>query len=354
MIRKLLLPAICLILMAGSASAAARLPEVVILATGGTIAGSHADRSATVGYKPAALPVNSLIDAVPELRNVADVRGEQVFQIASENMDFPQWFTLAEAVRKEVARRNVAGVVITHGTDTLEETAWFLNLTVNTDKPIVLVGAMRPATAMSADGPLNLLDAVTVAASPQARGMGVLVVMNGSIFGARDVRKGHTVRPDAFRGGDLGMLGHVIGGKTTFLLKSLRRHTASSEFARMRGDGDIPRVDIIYGYGGTPTAMLESGAVGGAKGFVVACTGDGSLSTALRPSVRKLVEGGVPVVRATRIADGPVVRNGEVNDDEFGTIPAGTISPQKARILLVLALMRKMRPEEIARLFDIY
>ncbi len=245
------------------------------------------------------------------------------------------------------------GIVITHGTDTIEETAYFLNLAVQTRKPIVLVGAMRPATSYSADGPLNLIDAVTIAASPLAQGQGVLLAMNGSICSARDVRKGNTVRPDAFSQGNYGQLGSVFGSTVEFAQKSLKRHTGQSDFTELKGPA-FPRVDIIYAYGGTPCDMLENSIARGAKGIVIACTGDGSLSTALRPYVKKLASTGFPVVRATRIGDGPVLRNGEVNDDEYGTIPSGTLSPQKARILLALCLMRGLQIKDITTAFTQY
>lgn len=330
------------------------LPEVVVFATGGTIAGTHADKSATVGYRVATLPVETLLNAVPEIGKFARLRGIQVFQIASENLTMPDWFKLAADIQKELDQKDVAGAVVTHGTDTLEETAYFLNLTLNSDKPVVLVGAMRPATAYSADGPLNLLNAAAVAASSEAKGLGVLVVMNDSIYGARDVRKGNTVRPDSFRSGDFGLLGTVISGKVEIHNRSARRHTTQSIFHGLAGNGDIPRVDIIYCYGGTSADQLEDAVKRGSKGIVFACTGNGSLNTSLRPVVKKLTAQGMPVVRATRVADGPVVRNGEVNDDEYKTIPAGTLNPQKARILLTLCLMKGLDWDAVTKCFETY
>ena len=328
------------------------LPEVVVFATGGTIAGTHADKSATVGYQVATLPVETLLNAVPEINKFARLRGIQVFQIASENLTMPDWFKLASDIQKELDKKDVAGAVVTHGTDTLEETAYFLHLTLNSDKPVVLVGAMRPATAYSADGPLNLLNAAAVAAAPEARGLGVLVVMNDSIYGARDVRKGNTVRPDSFHAGNFGLLGTAISGKVEIYNRSAKLHTTRSIFQGLTPKGEIPRVDIIYCYGGTTADQLEDAIQRGSKGIVFACTGNGSLNTSLRPVVKKLTARGIPVVRATRVADGPVVRNGEVNDDEYKTIPAGTLSPQKARILLTLCLMKGLDQKAITKCFE--
>lgn len=329
-------------------------PEVVVFATGGTIAGSHSDKGATVGYKAATLPVDTLLKAVPELGKYADVRGVQAFQIASENMTMDNWFKLAADLSRELAKPGVSGAVVTHGTDTLEETAYFLNLTLNSEKPVVLVGAMRPATAYSADGPLNLLNAVRVAASPASRGFGTLIVMNDSIFAARDARKGNTIRPDAFRSGDFGLIGTVFSGTPNFYYKPLKRHTVTSEFAGLKAPKEIPRVDIVYCYGGAPSGILEYCVKNGAKGLVLACTGNGSLSKDFRTVVKTLIAQGIAIVRSTRIADGPVVRNGEVNDDEYGTIPADTLNPQKARILLTLCLIKGMNQPEITRCFTQY
>src|SRR5438093_1870098 len=183
--------------------------NVMILATGGTIAGTGASTTATVGYQSATVGVQRLIEAVPELKKVANVKGEQVFQIASENMNNDSWLKLAKRVNELLAQNDVDGIVITHGTDTIEETAYFLNLVVKSKKPVVIVGAMRPSTAISADGPINLYNAVTLAGSPDAVGKGVLVVLNDQINGARDVTKTNTANTDTFRSWELGFLGYM-------------------------------------------------------------------------------------------------------------------------------------------------
>src|ERR1700688_3909771 len=192
------------------------LPNIVIIATGGTIAGSGATRATSVGYKAATVPVQALIDAVPELKKVAIVRGEQVFQIASKNMTNDYWLKLAKRVNELLQQPDVFGIVVTHGTDTLEETAYFLDLVSKSDKPVVIVGAMRPSTALSADGPINLYNAVLIARSKEAIGKGVLVCLNDQINAARDVTKTNTSTADTFKSPDLGLLGYVQGDRVAF------------------------------------------------------------------------------------------------------------------------------------------
>src|SRR6476661_4185714 len=223
------------------------LPNIVILATGGTIAGSGATSTTTVGYKAATVPVQALIDAVPELKKIATVRGEQVFQIASQNMTNDCWLKLAKRVNELLQQPDVDGIVVTHGTDTLEETAYFLNLVTKSDKPVVIVGAMRPSTALSADGPINLYNAVLVAGSKEAVGKGVLVCLNDQINAGREVTKTNTSTADTFRTPDLGMLGYMQDNKPHFYRTSTRLNTADTEFD-VTGLDSLPEVDIVYGY----------------------------------------------------------------------------------------------------------
>ena len=201
------------ILLAAVSASAADLPNVKILATGGTIAGSAASATQTTGYEAGKIAIQTLIDAVPQIKEVADVSGEQIVKISSNNMDTPTLLKLAKRCNEPLAQKDVDGIVITHGTDTLEETAYFLNLTVRSDKPVVLVGAMRPATAISADGPMNLLNAVRVAVNKESVGKGVLVAMNDVINNARDVTKTNTTNVATFRAPDLGNIGYIAGGK---------------------------------------------------------------------------------------------------------------------------------------------
>jgi L-asparaginase len=227
---------VLLVSMPGHARDVSRLANVMILATGGTIAGSGTTSTTTVGYTAATVGIQTLIEAVPDLKKVANVRGEQVFQIASENMDNDYWLKLAKRVNTLIAQTDVDGIVITHGTDTIEETAYFLNLVVKSQKPVVIVGAMRPSTAISADGPINLYNAVILAGSEAAVGKGVLVSLNDQINGARDVTKTNTSTADTFRTPELGFLGYMQDNRPHFYRASTRKKTIDSEFDIMNLD----------------------------------------------------------------------------------------------------------------------
>ena len=333
--------------------AKARLSNVMILATGGTIAGTGATSTTTVGYTAATVGVDRLIAAVPELAKVASVKGEQVFQIASENMDNDYWLVLAKRVNVLLARADVDGIVITHGTDTLEETAYFLDLVVKSRKPVVLVGAMRPSTALSADGPINLYNAVLLAASPDAIGKGVLVVMNDQIQAARDVTKTNTSTLDSFKTTELGLLGYIQGSKPYFYRTSSRKHTADSEFD-IANLSSLPQVDIVYGYANMGPVALDAFVAAGAKGIIHAGVGDGSLASRVTPALKSARQKGVLIVRASRVGQGIVARNGEANDDELDFVVSDTLNPQKARILLMLALTKTSSSKDIQHMFYAY
>jgi L-asparaginase type II len=345
---------LCLFALAAQAQTApARLPNVVILATGGTIAGTGATSTTTVGYTAATVGVQALINAVPELQKVAHVSGEQVFQIASENMGNEQWLILAKRVNALLAQPNVDGIVITHGTDTIEETAYFLNLVVKSKKPVVVVGAMRPSTAISADGPINLYNAVLTAGSADAVGKGVLVVMNDQINGAREVTKTNTVTTDTFKSPELGMLGYVVGNQPHFYRASTRKHTADTEFDVSKLDA-LPAVEVAYAYANVGPTAVNAFVAAGVKGLVHAGVGDGSLPTKVRPALSAAREKGVIIVRSSRVGQGIVARNGEANDDQLDFVVSDTLNPQKARILLMLALTKTNSTKEIQRMFYTY
>lgn len=350
--------AVCAVFIMGTGVAHAedtkpRQSNVMILATGGTIAGTGATSTTTVGYTAATVGVERLIAAVPELAKVANVKGEQVFQIASENMNNDYWLVLAKRVNVLLARADVDGVVITHGTDTLEETAYFLDLVVKSRKPVVLVGAMRPSTALSADGPINLYNAVLLAASPEAIGKGVLVVMNDQIQAARDVTKTNTSTLDSFKTPELGLLGYIQGSKPFFYRASSRKHTADSEFD-ISNLNSLPQVDIVYGYANMGPVALDALVAAGAKGIIHAGVGDGSLASRVTPALKAARQKGVVIVRASRVGQGIVARNGEANDDELDFVVADTLNPQKARILLMLALTKTNNSKNIQQLFYVY
>lgn len=345
--------ALCGLVLAMAAAQAQKLPNVTILATGGTIAGSGATSTTTVGYTAATVGVDALIKAVPELQKVAHVSGEQVFQIASENMGNQEWLVLAKRVNTLLARPDVDGIVVTHGTDTIEETAYFLNLVVKSSKPVVVVGAMRPSTAISADGPINLYNAVITAGSRDAAGKGVLVVMNDQINAAREVTKTNTTTTDTFKSPELGMLGYVVDNKPHFYRASTRKHTLDTEFDIGKLDG-LPQVDIAYTYANVGPTAVNALVNAGAKGLVHAGVGDGSLPARVRPALSAAREKGVVIVRASRVGQGIVARNGEANDDQLDFVVADTLNPQKARILLMLALTRTGDTKEIQRMFYTY
>jgi L-asparaginase type II len=334
-------------------AAKSKLANVTILATGGTIAGTGASSTTTVGYTAATVGVQRLIQAVPELAKVANVNGEQVFQIASENMTNEHWLTLAKRVNALLAQGSVDGVVITHGTDTLEETAYFLNLVVKSRKPVVLVGAMRPSTALSADGPINLYNAVLLAASPDAVGKGVLVAMGDQIQAGRDVSKSNTSTPDAFRSPDLGMLGYFQGGKPFFYRQLVRKHTTDTEFDVSKLES-LPQVDVVYAHANVTPVAVDAFMAAGAKGIIHAGVGNGSLASKVVPSLKAARAKGAIVVRASRVGQGILARNGEANDDELDFVVADTLNPQKARILLMLALTKTSSTKEIQRMFYTY
>ncbi|VWC16889.1 asparaginase [Burkholderia stagnalis] len=324
------------------------LPRIAVLATGGTIAGAAPDAASTAGYQAGALGVNFLLDAVPALASVARIDAEQVASIDSKDLALPLWNTLAARIAALMADDAIDGIVITHGTDTLEETAYALHLTVRGDKPVVLTAAMRPATALSSDGPLNLLNAVTVAAHPAARGQGVLVAFNNRIHGARDVLKTSTYAVDAFQSPELGALGWVQDGRVEFARRVTR--ACDSQLA-MRNEW--PAVEVVASYAGVTRTAVDALVAAGVRGLVVAGTGNGSIHATLQAALADAVKQGVVVARASRVGSGHVMKNGAANDDALGFVSAGSLNPYKARVLLMLALANGIHARgDVQRLFD--
>ncbi|HZG21635.1 MAG TPA: type II asparaginase [Herbaspirillum sp.] len=351
LIRKIFQQMLVLLCLAAAAAAQAQtLPNVVILATGGTIAGTGATSTTTVGYTAAKVGVDALIAAVPELKKVANVRGEQVMQIASENMNNDAWLKLAKRVNTLLAQSDVDGIVITHGTDTIEETAYFLDLVVKSKKPVVIVGAMRPSTAISADGPINLYNAVLLAGSKEAVGKGVLVTLNDQINAGREVTKTNTSTMDTFKTPELGFLGYIQGSKPYFYRQSTRKNTVDTPFDIMNLD-KLPQVDIVYGYANMNPIALNAFVAAGAQGIIHAGVGDGSLNNTVLPSLSEARKKGVVIVRSSRVGQGIVARNGEADDDKLDFVVSDTLNPQKARILLMLALTKTTDSKEIQKMF---
>jgi L-asparaginase len=325
-------------------------PRISILATGGTIAGSGASSTGSA-YQAATAPVEKVIAAVPELNQLAEVRGEQICNISSQDMTTEYWLKLAARIN-QLFRLNLAdGVVITHGTDTMEETAYFLNLTVDSDKPVVLTGSMRPGSALSADGAMNLYNATAVAASKDAVNKGVLVVMNDRIYSARGVKKCDTINPAAFADNENGPIGRVNYGKISFNCRPAKRHTSNSLLKTGIFTEKLPEVAIIYGYAGIRPDLVATICDSGIEGLVYAGVGNGNPSAEVLKILAKAAEKGVKIVRATRVPNGPVTLDAEVDDARYGFIVSDSLSPQKARILLMLALNKHLATSEIQKLF---
>jgi len=343
------LAAVLLSAAVACAMAQAAKPNVVVLATGGTIAGAGASAANSATYQAAKVPVDKLIAGVPELADVASVRGEQVFQIASESFTNEKLVTLAKRVSALAKDPTVDGIVVTHGTDTLEETSFFLTLVVHTDKPIVMVASMRPGTAMSADGMLNLYDAVVLAADKESRGKGVLISMNDDILSGRDAVKRINIKTNAF-GSQWGALGMVVEGRSYWFRAPVKRHTMASEFDIDKID-TLPNVQIVYGSGDMGTALYEAAGKSGAKAIIHAGTGNGSVADYAVETLRKLRSQGVQIIRSARVADGFVLRNSEQPDDKYDWVVANDLNPQKAKILAAVALTKTSDTKELQRIF---
>ncbi|NYG35143.1 type II asparaginase [Sphaerotilus montanus] len=324
-------------------------PNVVVLATGGTIAGAGASAANSATYQAAKVPVDKLIAGVPELADVAHVRGEQVFQIASESFTNEKLVTLAKRVSALAKDPAVDGIVITHGTDTVEETSFFLTLTVHTDKPIVMVASMRPGTAMSADGMLNLYNAVVLAGDKESRGKGVLIAMNDDILSGRDASKRINIKTNAFSS-QWGALGLVVEGRSYWFRAPVKRHTVNSEFD-IDSISTLPDVQIVYGSGNMGTALYEAAAKSGAKAIIHAGTGNGSVADYAVETLKKIRASGVQIIRSARVADGLVLRNSEQPDDKYDWVVANDLNPQKAKILAAVALTKTNDPKELQRIF---
>jgi L-asparaginase len=344
------------LLMTAGYSAQPAKPIVYVLSTGGTIAGSGSSSTDLSNYKPGAILGEQLVKAVPQIAQIADVRVEQIVNVRSSDITIENWLTLAkriDAILKETP--SVAGFVITSGTNTLEETAYFLHLTVRSDKPVVLVGSMRPATAISADGPLNLLNAVKTAIAPESKGKGALIVMNDEINAARDTTKTNTLRVETFRAPELGILGYVDEDKVAYYRATTKRHTANSEFD-VTSLASLPKVTILYSYIEPDATLIHAALKGGSKGIVFAGTGNGTLSIFEANAVKEIqtmpAASRPALVRSSRVGNGRVTPTTEF--DAMDIVAADTLSPQKARILLMLALTKTSDLKEIRRMFSEY
>jgi L-asparaginase len=327
-------------------------PNIVILATGGTIAGAAASGTQSA-YTSGAVTIDAMLKAVPGIEKLANIKGEQISNVGSQDMSFDILLKLAKRINELLATPAVDGVVITHGTDTMEESAFFLNLTVKSDKPVVMVGSMRPSTAISADGPLNLYNAVSVAADPEAKDRGVLVVMNDQIHAAHSLTKTSTTAIQTFMSPIRGVVGVSAYGKDDWYNNPPWKHTSQSEFD-ISDVTKLPRVDIVFADEDMEPDLIDASVNAGAKGIVIAGVGNGNMNKVSVDAAAGAVKKGVVVVRSSRVATGMVDRNVEVNDDTLGFIASDELNPQKSRILLSLALLNKQQPAQIQELFRTY
>jgi L-asparaginase len=339
-------------LLATPAMGAGELPNVVVLATGGTIAGAAAS-DVQAAYASGQVGVDQLLAAVPQAKKLAALRGEQVSNIGSQDMNDEVWLKLARRVNELAAMPDVDGIVITHGTDTIEETGYFLNLVLKTKKPVVLTAAMRPSTALSADGPLNFYNAVAVAANKDAAGRGVLVVVNDWIHGASSLTKASTTAVQTFLSPLRGLVGTVAYGEADFYRGAVGRNTMDSEFS-LEGVTALPRVDIVMAHANMDGKMIEAAAAAGAKGVVIAGVGNGNMTKAALDALGAQAKKGIVCVRSSRVVTGRVGRNVEVDDDKLGLVASDDLNPQKARVLLRLALLKPRSMAEMQRLFVEY
>ena len=334
------------------ASAPAALPQVVVLATGGTIAGAAAS-DVQAGYTSGQVGVEQLLAAVPQAKKLAALRGEQISNIGSQDMNDEVWLKLARRVNELTAMSDVAGVVITHGTDTIEETAYFLNLVVKSPKPVVLTAAMRPSTALSADGPLNFFNAVAVAADKDSAGRGVLVVVNDWVHGASSLTKTSTTAVQTFMSPLSGLMGTVAYGDVEYLRGPVGKHTVNSAFS-LDGVTSLPRVDIIMAYENMDGALVDAAVAAGAKGVVIAGVGNGNLTKPAVTALAAQAKKGIVCVRSSRVTTGRVGRNVELDDDALNFVASLGLNPQKTRVLLRLALTKTSDTKQIQRYFEEY
>lgn len=326
-----------------SFSVLASKPFVEIYATGGTIAGSSSSNIDTTNYKAGSIGIDSIIKAIPELLDIANVSGQQISNIASSDINQETLLKLSKSINSKLQGSKVSGAVVTHGTDTTEETAFFLDLTINSTKPVVIVGAMRPATAISADGPMNLLEAVALAANSEAKNRGTMVVLNDRIASGYYVTKTNSTTLDTFKSVEQGYLGTFIGTTPKFYYQPTM--PMNKPYFDISKYSDLPKVSILYVHQDQDIALIDAAIQNGAKGIVLAANGNGSVPTALKEKINELMKRGIPIVRSTRTGSGYV----SSKDEGIGS---GYLNPQKARILLSLALATDANIEKIKTYFE--
>lgn len=330
----------------------AQKPKIRILATGGTIAGVSAS-STSSAYGAGQVGVQTLISAVPEIKDLADISGEQLVNIGSQDMNDEVWLKLAKRINQLLNQEGYDGVLVTHGTDTMEETAYFLSLTVHSDKPVILVGAMRPSTAISADGPANLYNAVAALVDPSSKGHGVMACMNNDLIEAKALIKTHTTDCATFKGGQYGTIGYVYNGKPVYLHNSVSKQGLTSEFD-VANLNALPKVGIVYGYSNCSPLPMQAFVDAKYEGIVLAGVGDGNFYKDVFDVAVKAQNSGIQIVRSSRVPTGPTNLNGEVDDAKYHFVASLNLNPQKARVLLQLALTKTHDWQQIQRYFEEY
>lgn len=320
--------------------------KIAIIGTGGTIAGQGASDTDLTGYTPGVISVEDIVESVPGVSEYGPFLHHQFANIESSDITLSQWVSLAKLVQTTVDRDDVSGVVITHGTDTLEETAYFLNLVIHTDKPIVITGSMRPASAISADGPINLLQSIQVARHPSAKGKGVLVLLNGFIDHAREVTKMNTTNVATFGSPNTGHMGIVQDGIPHFYSIPVRRHTLHSEFDITE---ELPSVAILTCYAGIENTIGAAVLSTNPSGLVITGLGHGTVPK----QIRNVTEHAhIPIVRASRTGSGIVSTMSTDKGTDY--IVSDSLSPQKARVLLMVALQKSRTKDDLVRIFKEY
>lgn len=327
-------------------------PKIRIIATGGTIAGVSTS-SASSAYTAGQVGIQTLIDAVPQIKDLADVSGEQLVNIGSQDMNDQVWLKLANRINQLLNQEGYDGVLVTHGTDTMEETAYFLALTVHSDKPVILAGSMRPSTAISADGPANIYNAVAAICTPESHNRGVMVCMNNQLFDAKSVLKTHTTDCATFKGGIAGEEGYVYNGKAYYLYKPEFKQGTASEFS-VEGMKELPKVGIVYGYANCSPLPIQAFVNAKFDGIIVAGVGDGNFYKDVFDVAVKAQSNGIQIVRSSRVPTGPTNLNGEVDDAKYHFVASLNLNPQKARVLLMLALTKTHDWQQIQKYFQEY
>lgn len=327
-------------------------PNIVILATGGTIAGSGASATKSA-YSAGAVTVDKLLAAVPSINEMAKIKGEQISNIGSQEMNNAVWLKLAKRANTLLNSKDVDGIVITHGTDTMEATAYFLDLTVKNKKPIVFVGAMRSGSSMSADGPMNLFNAVSVVINKETAGKGVVVVMNDEIHSAREVTKVNTSSVNAFASPNTGKIGTVYYGAVNYYMQPVRKHTIETEFDITKIDS-LPRVDIVYAHANDTDVFVKAAVKAGAKGIIHVGMGNGNPYPLTMDALVAASKSGVVIARTSRVGSGRTTLHNEVDDEKYGFIVTDDLNAQKARILLMLGLSKTADKAKLQSMYFTY